>query len=139
MDLLQNLITTHDADANDVFAVIFEINNNGDPIFRFVNQTFVEFHQALDLPLSKEDLLGTTMQLYFKKHLRFTNEEIESRKQTFNRAISTKQPYHYKEVSELPGLPVMILDSSWTPVFHEGATFVVWKSKEYKPKDSNSK
>lgn len=114
---------------------IFEVNSSNVFTFVYANQIFVDFHSVLGFEITADDVLGKSLRQYFRKYLGFSNQEIESRMLTAVQAIDSKAPYSFMEVSDWPDSSQMVLDTTWTPLFANERTFVVWDSKEYNASD----
>lgn len=119
------------SDSDNLLNVVFSIDDDGDAIFILANQNFIDFHENLGVTLRQEDIIGMKAQDYFRLYLGFTDDQIDSRMECFNTSIESEEPYHFKEVSEHPNIPVLILSSVWKPVNSEAGRFMIWESSVY--------
>ena len=119
------------SEANNVLNVVFRIDAEGDAVFILANQNFIDFHENLEVTLGQDDIIGMKAKDYFRLYLGFTDDQIESRMESFNASMASEEPYHFKEVSEHPNIPVLILSSVWKPVSSEAGKFMIWESSVY--------
>ena len=128
MNQLPSKVLDRLAQTTKEMKVVFEINDAGDAIFIFANQPFVDFHTSLGVSLTMGDVLGLDLQDYFRLYLGFTNDQINGRMQSFNLAIESEESYSFKEISDHPGILVMVLDSIWDPVKVNDRQYMIWES-----------
>ncbi len=128
MNQLPSKVLDQLAQTTKEMKVVFEINDAGDAIFIFANQTFVDFHTSLGVSLTMEDVLGLDIQDYFRLYLGFTDDQINGRLKSFRKAIESEESYWFKEISDHPGILVMVLDSIWHPVKMNGTQYMIWES-----------
>ena len=100
-------------------------------MFVFINQKFIDFHKGLGVTVLRKDLLGAKLDDYFRLYLGFTEDQIQTRLSSLKQAVKTLTPYPFKEVSEHPGVPVLVLDSVWKPVEADDRIYIIWESRVY--------
>lgn len=108
---------------------VFCITENGNAIFAEVNDAFIKLHVDLGMELGKKDLIGIDMEDYFRFHLGFTNEQVNSRMNWLKNVLESGESIAHSEVSDHPGVLAMVLDSRMHPVETESKTHVVWESR----------
>lgn len=100
-------------------------------VFVHVNEKFVAFHKGLGVTIIPDKICGTNLEDYFRLYLGFTEEQIQSRLSSLQQSVKTLVPHPFKEISEHPGVPVLVLDSVWRPVKTDDGVYVIWESRIY--------
>lgn len=109
--------------------VVFRITDGGNAIFAEVNEPFIDFHTKLGMALTKKDLIGIDMEDYFRFHLGFGNEQVESRMKWLDNVLESGESFSHTEVSDHPGILAMELQSVMHPIITKDNTYVVWESQ----------
>ncbi len=115
----------------EVFIAVFKMDQSGSAVFEYINQKFIELHKELGVTVTLETIANTKLEDYFRVYLGFTEEQIRTRISSLKQAVRTLTPYPFKEVSEHPGVPVLVLDSAWRPISDEANVYVIWESRVY--------
>jgi hypothetical protein len=124
---LQKLLST----SKKVLNAVFEISDDGNATFQYGNKQFIDFHSNLGVRLTASEIIGMKLEDYFRVYLGFTDDQIDQRTKSMKEAVESGNPYSFKEVSEHPNMPVLILSSTWIPVKHDEKNFVIWESSVY--------
>lgn len=115
----------------EVLNAIFKMEPSGAAVFVNANTKFIAFHKNLGVTILSEDIIGTSLKDYFRVYLGFTEDQVQTRISSLEQAVKTLKPYPFKEVSEHPGVPVLVLDSVWKPIIVDACTYVIWESRVY--------
>jgi hypothetical protein len=116
---------------NERMKIIVKVISDDRFEFAYINKRFIDFHQNLSVRVTEKELMGMNIKDYFQIYLGFTEDQINQRMEVMRKAKNTDSAIPFKEVSDHPGIPVMILESIWKPLVVDDTRYLLWTSKVY--------